>query len=168
MVKTSSQLKNIVEDWIKTTNVKYKDTTKIMQEKSSILDWQFVAGEALHVTKIKDRDDRINIHMASQFTPEISSKLTVGADVVENMVNGLNAFAITNGLKIIWNVQKGLITGFAIKSYIDSDELDRPSFYHKWDRTINVSGHVQSNLIRFANPTQAQTTTEISDSTMYQ
>jgi len=50
MVKTSSQLKNIVEDWIKTTNVKYKDTTKIMQEKSSILDWQFVAGEALNVT----------------------------------------------------------------------------------------------------------------------
>jgi len=140
MVKTSSQLKNIVEDWIKTTNVKYKDTTKIMQEKSSIL----------------------------QFAPEISSKLTVGVDVVENMVNELNAFVITNGLKIIWNVQKGLIAGFAIKSYIDSDELDRPSFYHKWDRTINVSGHVQSNLIRFANPTQAQTTTEISDSTMYQ
>jgi len=84
------------------------------------------------------------------------------------MVNELNAFVITNGLKIIWNVQKGLIAGFAIKSYIDSDELDRPSFYHKWDRTINVSGHVQSNLIRFANPTQAQTTTEISDSTMYQ
>ena len=44
MTKTSLEMKKLVEEFIKITNVKYEDQTDKIKEKSDLIDWQFHVG----------------------------------------------------------------------------------------------------------------------------
>ena len=44
MTKTSLEMKKLVEEFIKITNVKYEDQTEKIKEKSNLIDWQFHVG----------------------------------------------------------------------------------------------------------------------------
>ena len=45
MTKTSLEMKELVEEFIKITNVKYDDQTEKIKEKSDLVDWQFHVGD---------------------------------------------------------------------------------------------------------------------------
>ena len=44
MTKTSLEMKKLVEEFIKITNVKYEDQTEKIKGKSDLVDWQFHVG----------------------------------------------------------------------------------------------------------------------------
>lgn len=168
MSKTFSQMKNMIEDWIKVTNVEYRDTTEEIQKKVPKVEWQIIMQKVIHVTAYKGREDRVNLHTQTSFDSKLSSKLTVGIDEVENIVQEINAFLITNGLRFEWKVKEKLITGFVIKSSIDSEILDRPHFFYTWDRILSATSHVSGILMRLVKQSQTQTSADSSASTMYQ
>ena len=41
MTKTALEMKELVEEYIKITNVKYEDQTEKIKQKSDLVDWQF-------------------------------------------------------------------------------------------------------------------------------
>jgi len=168
MTKTSSQMKNIVEDWIKISKVPYKETTEEMNKLGHKLDWQFLINERVHITKVANRDDRIDMHISTNFQVETSSKLVTGTNEVENKINGINVMVTTNGLLINWHVKDGLVTGFDVKCYMDSEEFERPLFFHNWDRLVNLQHSTSIELVRFGDPNQPTTSTDSTSSTMYQ
>jgi len=51
MTKTSQEMKKLVEEFIKITNVKYEDQTEKIREKSDLVDWQFHVGTNVIVSK---------------------------------------------------------------------------------------------------------------------
>lgn len=63
MVKTSEEMKNLVEDYIKITNIKYEDQTEKVREKSKVVEWQFHIGANVIVSKNANRDDRIQVNV---------------------------------------------------------------------------------------------------------
>ena len=55
MAKTSQEMKELVEEFIKITNVKYEDQTKKVKEKSNLVDWQFHVGTNVVISKNANR-----------------------------------------------------------------------------------------------------------------
>ena len=76
MTKTSEQMKDLVEDFIKVTSINYEDQTEKIREKSKIIDWQFHVGTNVIVSKNANRADRIHINVNMRFPPQ-DSKLLV-------------------------------------------------------------------------------------------
>ncbi|MDH5697502.1 MAG: hypothetical protein OEY54_03130, partial [Nitrosopumilus sp.] len=76
MAKTSEQMKDLVEEYIKVTNINYEDQTKKIQEKSKIIDWQFHVGANVIISKNANRMDRIHVNVNMRF-PSQDSKLLV-------------------------------------------------------------------------------------------
>ena len=63
MTKTSLEMKKLVEEFIKITNVKYEDQTEKIKEKSNLIDWQFHVGTNVVVSKNANREDRIHVNV---------------------------------------------------------------------------------------------------------
>ncbi|MDH3395504.1 MAG: hypothetical protein OEL52_05030, partial [Nitrosopumilus sp.] len=63
MTKTSDQMKGLVEDFIKVTNINYEDQTEKIREKSNLIDWQFHVGTNVIVSKNSNRKDRIHVNV---------------------------------------------------------------------------------------------------------
>ena len=63
MTKTSEQMKELVEDFIKVTNINYEDQTEKIREKSNLIDWQFHVGTNVIVSKNANREDRIHVNL---------------------------------------------------------------------------------------------------------
>ena len=169
MAKTSSQMKNMIEDYVNLIKKPLKDTTQEIQEKAPNVEWQYLVGDTLHVTKMNGRDDRINIHVSYKFDETISKQLPVNDSNVRKKFDDMNQFLITNnlnGLELL--VENDLIIGFTVKTYIDEELLDRPTFFEKWDKVTFAGKNVLNNFIGLVNPNLAQTNTDSSDSTMYQ
>ena len=76
MTKTSLEMKKLVEEFIKITNVKYEDQTEKVKEKSNLVDWQFHVGTNVIVSKNTNREDRIHVNVNMRFPPE-DAKLLV-------------------------------------------------------------------------------------------
>ena len=55
MTKTSSEMKQLVEEFIQITNVKYEDHSGRIKEKSDLVDWQFHVGSNVIVSKNANR-----------------------------------------------------------------------------------------------------------------
>ena len=53
MTKTASEMKELVEEFIKITNVKYEDQTEKIKEKSDLIDWQFHVGTNVLLVKMQ-------------------------------------------------------------------------------------------------------------------
>ena len=96
MVKSSIQMKNMIEDWIKITGVKYENSTDQIKSKNPQVEWQFLIGQALHVTKMSKREDRVQIHYALVFPPEITAKFNNNDDVGRELINEIDSFLINN------------------------------------------------------------------------
>ena len=76
MTKTSLEMKKLIEEFIKITNVKYEDQTEKIKEKSNLVDWQFHVGTNVIVSKNANREDRIHVNVNMSVPPE-DSKLLV-------------------------------------------------------------------------------------------
>ena len=75
MTKTSLEMKELVEGFIKITNVKYEDQTEKVKEKSNLVDWQFHVGTNVIVSKNTNREDRIHVNVNMRF-PRRRFKIT--------------------------------------------------------------------------------------------
>jgi len=176
MAKSSDQMKNMVEDYLKTAGIKYIDSTKKMQEKNPNIEWQLVARQT-HFTKSKNRDDRITIH-----NPIIFRKLADVFNQLPNsqkipLINKINEVVIMKGQIFNWipikpkeiegNINpskndkenKGKapeLEGISISTYIDEQELSRPNLYSKIDSLSGTVTLVSSLLIQNIRPDMFQ------------
>ena len=70
MTKTSSELKKIVEDWIKITNAKFQDITQEEKRKEPRLEWIFKVNNMMGVYMIDGRSDRVTFDLPINFAKE--------------------------------------------------------------------------------------------------
>jgi len=169
MVKSHDQIKNMVEDYIKITGVNYKDTTEKIKEKNPDTAWQFVVGKGLHITMMKKRPDRILLHIPSIYDEKDLEGVNQVLQSDPEFANSINEFIILRGCTNSWIKNKeGVITGFNVNIYIDSENFDRPKFFEEWDKLMITQGHVVKKIgIRF-NPKQTKPTdSDTTEKSMY-
>jgi len=164
---TSQELKNEIEIYIKTTKVKYKETTVQIQQKNQDIDWQFLIGQALHITKLNSRDDRI------LFTYPIG--LGKSIDVFNKLIqtepefiNNLNELIMLKDCSHKWIKKDDKIEALEISTYVDIEELNRPNFFKIWERISLVSNHIGRKIGIKINPQLIKPTdVDASDKSMY-
>ncbi len=167
MVKTSDELKSMVEEFIKITNVKYEDQTDKIKEKSNLIEWQFHLGTNVIVSKNANRTDRIHLNVNMRFPPNDAKLLVIKNPSFSKAVMEISEICTITGVGHQWIKDKEQIAGLAIFTHVDEEILDRVSFHNAWDNVSRVSGHVQkilrSNFSGFASTNSAETT----DKSMY-
>ena len=77
MTKTSEEMKSLVMDFIKITNIKFEDQTEKVQEKSKLIEWQFRVGTNVIISKNVNRKDRIHLNVNMRFPPEDAKLLII-------------------------------------------------------------------------------------------
>ena len=146
MIKTSQEMKKLVEEFIKITNVKYEDQTKKIKEKSDLVDWQFHVGTNVVVSKNANREDRIHVNVNMRFPPEDSKLLISKNPSFSKAVMEISEICTICNIGHQWIKDRDTIAGLAIFSHIDEQNLDRVSFHNVWDNVARVSGHAQKIL----------------------
>ena len=146
MTKTSLEMKKLVEEFIKITNVKYEDQTEKIKEKSNLVDWQFHVGTNVIVSKNSNREDRVHVNVNMRFSPEDSKLLIKTNPSFSKAVMGISEICTICNIGHQWIKDEESIAGLAIFSHIDEQNLDRISFHNVWDNVARVSGHTQKIL----------------------
>jgi hypothetical protein len=164
MTKTSSEMKELVEEFIKITNVKYEDQTEKIKEKSDLVDWQFHVGTNVIVSKNANREDRIHVNVNMRFPPEDSKLLISKNPSFSKTVMEISEICTICNIGHQWIKEGGIISGLAIFSHIDEQKLDRISFHNVWDKVARVSGHSQK-ILR-SNFSNLSSKSNLSDETM--
>ena len=146
MTKTSLEMKELVEEFIKITNVKYVDQTEKIKEKSDLVDWQFHVGTNVIVSKNSNREDRVHVNVNMRFSPEDSKLLVKTNPSFSKAVMEISEICTICNIGHQWIKDVESIAGLAIFSHIDEQNLDRISFHNVWDNVARVSGHTQKIL----------------------
>jgi hypothetical protein len=146
MTKTSLEMKNLVEEFIKITNIKYEDQTEKIKEKSDLVDWQFHVGTNVIVSKNANRKDRIHVNVNMRFPPEDSKLLVSKNSSFSKAVMQISEICTICNIGHQWIKDGEAIAGLAIFSHIDEQNLERIAFHNIWDNVARVSGHVQKIL----------------------
>ena len=169
MVKTSEEMKNSVEEFIKITNINYEDQTKKVREKSDIIEWQFRVGVNVIVSKNVNRKDRIHINVNMRFPPEDSKLLTTKNPSFSRAIMEISEICTICEVGHQWIKDKESVIGLAVFSHVDESGLDRISFHYVWDNVSRVSAHIQkilrSNFSGFSSKTNSSE--ETTDKSMY-
>ncbi len=159
MIKTSEEMKTLVEDFIKITNINYEDQTEKVREKSKLVEWQFRVGTNVIISKNANRADRIHLNVNMRFPPEDSKLLIIKNPSFSKAIMGISEVCTTCGVGHQWIKSDETIVGLAIFSHVDEESLDRVTFHNVWDNVARVSGHVQkilrSNFSSFSSQTNS-------------
>ena len=159
MIKTSEEMKTLVEDFIKITNINYEDQTEKVREKSKLVEWQFRVGTNVIISKNANRADRIHLNVNMRFPPEDSKLLIIKNPSFSKAIMGISEVCTTCGVGHQWIKNDETIVGLAIFSHVDEEDLDRVTFHNVWDNVARVSGHVQkilrSNFSSFSSQTNS-------------
>tara|TARA_B110000003_G_C16295642_1_gene396724 strand:+ start:86 stop:598 length:513 start_codon:yes stop_codon:yes gene_type:complete len=164
MTKTSLEMKELVEEFIKITNVKYEDQTEKIKEKSDLVDWQFHVGTNVIVSKNANREDRIHVNVNMRFPPEDSKLLVSKNPSFSKAVMEISEICAICNIGHQWIKNGETIAGLAIFSHIDEDNLNRVSVHNVWDNVARVSVHVQK-ILR-SNFSNFSSKNNLSDETM--
>ena len=146
MTKTPQEMKDLVEKFIKVTNIKYEDQTEKIKEKSQIIDWQFHVGSNIIVSKNANREDRVHVNVNMRFPSQDSELLVMKNPSFSKAIMEISEICTTCGVGHQWIKDGENIAGLAIFSHVDEQSLDRISFHNTWDNVARVSGHVQKIL----------------------
>ncbi len=169
MTATPERMKNLVEDFIRVTNINYEDQTEKIREKSKIIDWQFHVGTNVIVSKNANRADRIHVNVNMRFPTEDSKLQVMKNPSYSKAIMEISEICTICKVGHQWIKDGGNIAGLAIFSHVDEQVLDRVSFHNAWDNVARVSGHVQkilpSNFSGFSS--QGNTTDATLDKSMY-
>jgi hypothetical protein len=159
MIKTSGQMKTLVEDFIKVTNINYEDQTEKVREKSKMIEWQFRVGTNVIISKNENRTDRIHLNVNMRFPPEDSKLLIIKNPSFSKAIMEISGICTTCGVGHQWIKSDKTIVGLAIFSHVDEEVLDRVTFHSVWDNVARVSGHAQkilrSNFSSFSSQTNS-------------
>jgi len=169
MVKTSEQMKVLVEEYIKITNINYEDQTEKIREKSKEIEWQFRVGTNVIVSKNENRADRIHLNVNMRFPPEDSKLLVIKNPSFSKANMSISEVCTMCGIGHQWIKNNEVIVGLAIFAHVDEQILDRITFHNAWDNLARVSGHVQKILrTNFSNfLSQNNSTDDTIDKSMY-
>jgi len=169
MAKTSKEMKELVEEFIKVTNINYEDQTDKIKEKSKIIDWQFHVGANVIISKNTNRSDRVHVNVNMRFPPQDAKLLVMKNQSFSKAIMEISEICTVCNVGHQWIKDGENIAGLAIFSHVDEQSLDRTSFHNTWDNVARVSGHVQkilrSNFSEFS--TQNNTTDATIDKSMY-
>ena len=86
MVKDSTEMKELVEEFIKITSINYEDQTEKIKEKSQAIEWQYRVGANVIVSKNINRKDRIHLNVNMRFPPEDSKLLVMSNASFSNFI----------------------------------------------------------------------------------
>ena len=164
MTKTSQEMKKLIEEFIKITNVKYEDQTEKIKEKSNLVDWQFHVGTNVIVSKNSNREDRVHVNVNMRFPPEDSKLLVSKNPSFSKAVMEISEICAICNIGHQWIKNGETIAGLAIFSHIDEDNLNRVSVHNVWDNVARVSVHVQK-ILR-SNFSNFSSKNNLSDETM--
>ena len=169
MTNTSQEMKELVEEFIKVTNINYEDQTEKIKEKSKIIDWQFHVGSNVIISKNANRSDRVHVNVNMRFPPQDAKLLVMKNQSFSKAVMEISEICTICNVGHQWIKDGENIAGLAIFSHVDEQILDRVSLHNTWDNVARVSGHVQkilrSNFSEFS--TQNNTTDATIDKSMY-
>ena len=169
MTKTSEEMKTMIEDFIKVTNVNYEDQTERVREKSKVIDWQFRVGTNVIVSKNANRTDRIHLNVNMRFSLDDAKLLIIKNPSFSKAIMEISEICTACKVGHQWIKDNKNIVGLAIFSHIDEQILDRVSFHNAWDNVSRVAGHVQkilrSNFSGFTS--QNNSSEETTDKSMY-
>lgn len=169
MTKTSQEMKELIEKFIKVTNINYEDQTEKIKEKSKIIDWQFHVGSNVIVSKNANRADRVHVNVNMRFPAQDAKLLVMKNQSFSKAIMEISEICTICNVGHQWIKDGENIAGLAIFSHIDEEILDRVSFHNTWDNVARVSGHVQkilrSNFSGFS--AQNNTTDATIDKSMY-
>lgn len=146
MTKTSQEMKDLVEEFIKVTNINYEDQTEKIKEKSEIIDWQFHVGTNVIVSKNTNRSDRVHVNVNMRFPSQDTKLLVMKNQSFSKAIIEISEICTTCNVGHQWIKNGEDIAGLAIFSHVDEQILDRVSFHNAWDNVARVSGHVQKIL----------------------
>ena len=146
MTKTSLEMKKLIEEFIKITNVKYEDQTEKIKGKSDLVDWQFHVGTNVIVSKNSNREDRVHVNVNMRFAPDDSKLLIKINPSFSKAVMEISEICTICNIGHQWIKDGESIVGLAIFSHIDEQNLHRISFHNVWDNVARVSGHTQKIL----------------------
>jgi len=167
MAKTPDQLKNMVEEYIKTTPVKYQESTSKIQQQDPKIQWQFIIGRGLHITKHESRDDRIAFHYGIGISPEHMDGFKKILENEPEFLNDLFEIAILQDCSARLVTEGNEPKGIEISTYIDVEELNRPNFFKLWDRVNGLSNHLIRKIQIKINPKSQPTDTGTSTQSPY-
>jgi len=164
MTKTSNEMRMLVEEYIKITNINYEDQTEKVKEKSQMIEWQYRVGANVIVTKNVNREDRIHLNVNMRFPPEDSKLLIMSNTSFSKAIMEISEICTICNVGHQWIKDKESIVGLAIFSHVDELDLDRITFHNTWDNVARVSGHVQkilrTNFSGFSTQNNSGQTTE--------
>lgn len=166
LTKTPEQLKNMVEDYIKTTTLKYEDRTKKSQKLDPGIQWQFVIAKFLTITKMSHRDDRIILNYGLKFSPEHqNASKNLSNEEWTDFVHDMNQFILLQGLTYQYDSKEKEINTIIISGWIDVEELNRPNLFKVWDAVNSTGTHInhkiRSKLNQTFKPTDVSDTSSI-------
>ena len=169
MAKSSEEMRELIEEFIKVTNINYEDQTEKIREKSKIIDWQFHVGTNVVVSKNANRSDRIHVNVNMRFPDQDSKILVMKNPSFSKAIMEISEICTICNVGHQWIKNGENVVGLAIFSHVDEEVLDRVSFHNTWDNVARVSGHVQkilrSNFSGFS--AQNNTTDATIDKSMY-
>ena len=169
MAKTTEQMKSLVENFIKITNINYEDQTEKIREKSKSIDWQFHVGTNVIVSKNANREDRIHVNVNMRFPSQDSKLLVMKNPSFSKAIMEISEICTTCSVGHQWIKNAEDVVGLAIFSHVDEEDLNRVTFHGVWDNVARVSGHVQkilrSNFSGFS--TQMNSADQTVDKSMY-
>ena len=146
IMKTSQEMKELVENFIKVTKIEYEDQTDKIKNKGDVIDWQYRVGTNVIVSKNSNRDDRIHINVNMRFPQEDSKLLTSKNQAFAKTIMEISHICTVCNVGHQWIKENDLIVGLAIFSHVDELVLDRINFHNTWDNVVRVSGHTQKIL----------------------
>ncbi len=168
MVKTSEEMKSLVEEFIKVTGIKYEDQTQKVREKSQLIEWQYHVGTNVIVSKNANRTDRIHLNVNMRFTTQDAKLLTIGNPSFSKAVMETSEICTICNVGHQWIKDKENIVGLAIFAHVDEEILDRVTFHNTWDNVARVTGHVQKILRSNFSGFSAQNNQDVtSEKSMY-
>lgn len=169
MGKTSEQMKSMVEEFIKVTNINFEDQTEKVREKSKIIEWQYRVGTNVIVSKNANRPDRIHLNVNMRFPPDDAKLLVMKNPSFSKAIMEISEVCTVCGVGHQWIKDKEIVVGLAIFSHVDESILDRVSFHDTWDNISRVTTHVQkilrANFSGFAS--QNNSLDETTEKSMY-
>ena len=141
-------MKNMIEDYVKSTPIKIEDKTVEAQKLEKNIEWQLLLNSGINLIYTKIRPDRITMICALGFQEKLIEKLDTKNPQINNIVNQINGFVVSKDMAIKWMKKEDKITGFQVTEFIDESELSRPFFYRKFENIQRVANYSQRQLVR--------------------
>jgi len=137
MTKTSSQIKNIVEDWIKITNAKFQDITREEKLREPRLEWIFKVNNMMGVYMIEGRSDRVTFDVPINFADEhkVATSKMADKEFLQFLIEIIEPLTVA-GVNVKLQQNQKEVKQITLQNYIDTELLEREKFFRIWDQLV--------------------------------